>query len=253
LIRITSRAFRLTSKRKATVNERISRLRSRYFFAAVFFCLAAALTLIATRTDLGVWSLPLSWLSFDLGGVALAYLVNWKTVFGKTAAGSLRLGHVLVMLPYLALTWGVWHLQIWISKEPISNEIAPGLFVGRRCRLAQMPSGTSKVIDFTAEFSGEGAARRTVQWLSIPILDGCGPDLDDYRAGFAFVGDPGDSKIYMHCANGHGRSVTFACALLVKLGIASTLEDAIAMVLGRRARASLNQEQRKSLQRVFLS
>jgi protein-tyrosine phosphatase len=83
----------------------------------------------------------------------------------------------------------------------------------------------------------------------VPVLDGCAPNATDYETAFAFVGELRDSALYICCANGHGRSVTFACALLMKLGIAATAEDAVTMITERRQRASLNREQLRSLQR----
>jgi hypothetical protein len=231
------------------VFRRVGWLRSRYLYAGVFLCLAAAIVVIECTNTLGWWSLPLFWLSLDLVGVGLAYLVNWKTIFGKMAAGSLGIGHVVVMLPYLAFAWSVWHLHNWIRAEPIWDSVAPGLFVGRRCRFDQLPSGIAKVLDFTAEFPGDRQTRRTLSWRSVPVLDGCAPDSTDYQAAFAFVGESGDSALYICCANGHGRSATFACALMMKLGITRTAEDAVAMVTERRHGASLNREQLRSLRR----
>jgi hypothetical protein len=204
----------------------------------------------ARRTEVGSATILPVWFSVDLWVVGLAYLVNWKTVFGKTPDGSLRIGHRIVMLPYLAFCWTVWHLQNLLSAEPIWNEVAPGFIVGRRCRFSQLPPGTSKVIDFTAEFAGDKATRRAVQWLIIPVLDGCAPDLKDYQTGFAFLGEPGESAIYLCCANGHGRSATFACALLMKLAKAPTPQAAVETVVSGRRRASLNGEQLRSLRRI---
>jgi hypothetical protein len=226
-------------------------LRSRHFYAAVFLSLAAALVVVGSRNEFGWWSLLVYWLSLDLAGVGLAYLVNWKTIFGKTAGGSLRIGPLVVMLPHLAITWSVWHLHHWMRAEPIWDPIAPGLFVGRRCRFDQLPPGTAKVLDFTAEFPGDRQTRRTLKWLSVPLLDGCAPGADDYQTAFAFLAEPGDSVLYMYCANGHGRSATFACALLIKLGLAPTPEAAVEMVTQRRHGASPNQEQVRSLQQAL--
>jgi hypothetical protein len=228
-------------------------VRSRYVFAGVFFCSAAMLIELAREGGLRYSAIVLAWFSFDLVVVGLAYLSNWKTVFGKTATGSLRIAPLVLMLPYLAVCWAVWHLQNLLSTEPIWNEVAPGIFVGRRCRLEEMPPGISKVIDFTAEFPGDRAARRTVQWLSIPVLDGCAPEPEQYQSGFAFLGEPQTSATYLYCANGHGRSATFSCALLRKRGIAATPGDAVVMVVQRRHGASLNGEQLRSLQQQELA
>jgi protein-tyrosine phosphatase len=112
-----------------------------------------------------------------------------------------------------------------------------------------MPPGTSHVLDFTAEFPGDKNARRTVKWLSIPVLDGCAPKPADYRKGFTFLDGSPEPIVYVCCAKGRGRSATFASALLLKKGIAHTPEVAIATVETQRYRASLNNGQIKSLER----
>ncbi len=220
-------------------------LGSRYVFAATFWGLGTVL--LVTRRESWVWTAALTWLSVDLWLVGLAYLLNWTRIFGKTARGSLQASHVVLMLPYLFVTWGVWHFQNLLSREPIWAQIAPDLFVGRKCRSDQMPPQIVGVIDFTAEFPGDKSARRTLQWLSIPVLDGCAPISADYRNALSFLNDLGQGAVYLCCANGHGRSVTGACVLLVKRGEAATLDEALGKVSERRPRASLNREQRQSL------
>lgn len=201
---------------------------------------------VATNAN-WIFAVLLSWLSLDLGLVGLAYLWRWNTIFGKTAAGSLRMGRATLMLPYLALTWIVWRVHHWVARGPIWNEVSSGVFVGRRCRLRQLPPEASTVIDFTAEFAGDKESRVKLNWLSIPVLDGCAPDSASFEQGFNFRDGTRRSGIYLCCANGHGRSATFACALLLKTRVAQTEDEAIAIVSQRRPGASLNPEQRRSL------
>jgi hypothetical protein len=222
-------------------------LRSRYAYAAVFFCLGAAVLVTIANNVHWIWTMLLFWLAADFWLVALAYVLRWNTIFGKTAAGSIRVSRAAMMMPYLALTWVVWHLHHWVLREPIWNEVGAGLFVGRRCRLRQLPPGTSTVVDFTAEFTGDKASRLALKWLSVPVLDGCAPDSTGYEAAFNFLDAPLPLGVYLCCANGHGRSATFACALLLKLRVARTEEEAIAIVCRGRPGASLNREQARSL------
>src|SRR5262249_24044909 len=150
----------------------------------------------------------------------------------------------LLLLPYLAFTWIVWRLQTALQREPIWNQIAPKIFAGRRCRCEQLPPGVARVIDFTAEFPGNLRGARAVRWLSIPVLDGCAPSPADCRLGFAFRDEDPESAVYVCCANGHGRSMTLVCALLMKLGVAEAPDEAIAFVSKCRPKASLNTNSR---------
>jgi hypothetical protein len=224
-----------------------TRLRSRYAYAAAFLTLGALLFSTSRNSTNWILMVALCWMSLDLWLVGLAYVLRWNTVFGKTAAGSMDTARAALMMPYLALTWGVWRLQHWLARDPIWNEISSGIFVGRRCHLGQLPSDTSTVIDFTAEFPGDKQSRIALKWLSIPVLDGCAPDSTSYEKTFKFLDGPRPTGIYLCCANGHGRSATFACALLLKLGLAATEDEAIAIVSQRRPGASLNREQRRSV------
>jgi hypothetical protein len=228
---------------------RRSILRSRYVYAAVFIALGGLLVKAARDSANLALSIPILWLALDLFLLSVAYLAGWWTLFGKTSDGSMRPLRLVLMAPYLALLWTIWGIQERLSGGPAWNQIVPGIFVGRRCRFEQLPPGTSHVLDFTAEFPGDKKARRTVKWLSIPVLDGCAPKPADYQKGFTFLDGSPESIVYVCCAKGRGRSATFASALLLKKGIAHTPEVAIATVETQRYRASLNNGQIKSLER----
>jgi hypothetical protein len=231
------------------VARRTITLRSRYVYAAVFILLGALLVKAASDSENLPLSAPLLWLALDLFLLSVAYLVGWWTLFGKTSDGSMRVARVVLMAPYLGLLWTIWAIQAGLSDGPAWNQIVPGIFVGRRCPFGKLPPGTSHVIDFTAEVPGDKKSRRTVKWLSIPVLDGCAPKPADYQKGFAFTDNFPESIVYVCCAKGHGRSATFAAALLLKKGIAHTTKEAIETVETRRHRASLNNGQIKSLER----
>jgi hypothetical protein len=143
-------------------------LRSRYAYAVAFSCLGAVVLAAIARNADWIWTVLLSWLAADFWLVALAYVLRWNTIFGKTAAGSIRMSRAVMMMPYLAMTWVVWRLQHWLVREPIWNEVREGLFVGRRCRLRQLPPGTSTVVDFTAEFMGDKASRSEFEMAERP-------------------------------------------------------------------------------------
>ena len=59
---------------------------------------------------------------------------------------------------------------------------------------------------------------------------------------------PGD--VYIHCAEGHGRTALVATSLLLARGDVQSAEEANAWVLDRRPLTRLNAAQRKTLNQV---
>jgi protein-tyrosine phosphatase len=223
-------------------------LRGRYAFATCFFCLGLILIRTAANLSNAVAASLAAWLSFDLFVLAAVYIFQMPTVFGKTRRGSMRPIPAILMMPFLLTAWTVWWLQKSLLREPPWHEVAPGTFVGRRCRPAEFPPNTSTVIDCTAEFPTNRAARRSLRWLSIPVLDGCAPTWKDCLAACDFVEEAANSAVFVYCANGHGRSVTVAAVLLIRRGLSRTPQAAVEAITRCRPKASLNVEQWKFLE-----
>jgi hypothetical protein len=215
----------------------------RYTYAVLFLCGSVALFVAAWLETHTAATIIDGWFAVDLLVVAVAYLWGIALVFGKTPHGSMRLLVALPMLPFLLATWIVWRIQTTILAEPIWNEVVPGLWVGRRCRWRQLPPGVTSIIDCTAGFPSDGVSRRTMRWLSLPILDGCAPTWGDCLQAFKFIDQESNPALFVCCAQGHGRSVTLAAVLLMKWGLAATAREAFEMIKRHRPGASLNGEQ----------
>ena len=56
-----------------------------------------------------------------------------------------------------------------------------------------------------------------------------------------------ETGVYIHCAQGHGRTGFFACALLLRRGLAATAAEAEARVVAARPGVKLRQAQRAFL------
>ena len=91
------------------------------------------------------------------------------------------------------------------------NEVAPGLFAGRRPLAGELPSQVLLVVDLAAEFIECRAVRTACRYISAPVLD---TGIMDEAAFVALVQEvaqwPG--PVYIHCAQGHGRTGTLAAA-----------------------------------------
>jgi protein-tyrosine phosphatase len=56
-----------------------------------------------------------------------------------------------------------------------------------------------------------------------------------------------ETVVLVHCAQGHGRTASFVALLLGRLGIASTVEDAVALIQACRPLARMSRSQRRSV------
>ena len=228
-------------------------IQTRNLIAGVFAALGAILLWRAITSERLPLALILGWISLDLFLVSIAYLRQNSRAFGKTDDGTMRPLRAIVMAPFLCFTWAVWQLQNLCSREPAWSEATPGLFVGRRCPFACLPPKTTTVIDLTAEFPTPREIRRHTKVVCLPTLDGCPPNLADCLRLFDLLDSIRDSVVYVHCANGHGRSVTFVAALLTVRGLAETPDAAIEKLRRCRPKASPNAGQRDFLQELARS
>ena len=118
----------------------------------------------------GVWLGGFGWLllwpagSFLLIGGAYAHL--GPRVCGKRADGRLAWWAVLLLLPYLLMTWTVWHVIRLLSRETCCDEVAPGVWVGRRPFVRDLPANISLIVDLTAEFP---APRSPAPWADLSV------------------------------------------------------------------------------------
>lgn len=191
----------------------------------------------------GLWILL--WPASVMVAVSLAYLTKHPGAFGKRPDGTLPL--------WAWLVWGPWFVYMWIAhegarrltKEPVANEVAPRIWVGRRPHAGELPPNITIVVDLCAEFPAGKGVRDGRTYLTIPTLDATSPTPDELRRAIADVlATPGDA--FIHCAFGHGRSATVAAGVLVERGDAS-LETVEALMKAKRPRIGLNRIQLAAL------
>lgn len=213
----------------------------------VFLVIAGVLVYVAVvmRETSWAWVAAAGWLAGVLLAVWVVYLINAPGAFMKRSAGS---------LPWYA--WAVWApIFIWqwighefvraFQQEPVANEVAPGVWVGRRPRARELPPGIALVVDLCAEMAVAPGVKTGRAYLTIPTLDARAPTSMQIAAAVDQVLTAG-GPAFIHCAFGHGRSATLAAAVLVRRGDA-TLEDVEARMKAIRPRIGLNAHQRAAL------
>ncbi len=209
----------------------------------IFFLVAAALLIAHVFIHRG-FAFLLLWpalCSLIVGG---AYLGLGPGVFGKRPDGSMKLGTVVLLLPYLLYQWGVWHLLRLLRKEKPYDELIPGVLIGRRLMPAEFPPGVTLVVDLTSEFPEPPKIRRGRKYYSLPILDGHFPDRSQLKRVLEILASH-SGTVYIHCAEGHGRTRTLAAAWLLQNGFAQTAQEAIARVQMKRPLVRLHKRQRE--------
>lgn len=215
-------------------------------YAVFFLGLGAWLLVVALSGHAG--GLLLAWPAASLLLVGAAYAGLGPRVLGKRPDGRLAWWAVLLLGPFLLLTWLVWHGQRLLSREDCGHEVAPGLWLGRRAFGRELPRGVSLVVDVTAEFPAP-VFPAGVSYLCVPILDGSAPPERVLRDLVAKA-DAWPGPVYIHCAQGHGRSALVMAAVLLARGLAPDAPGAEALLRRARPAVGLKRAQRRLLERL---
>jgi protein-tyrosine phosphatase len=220
--------------------------------AVLFLHFSAGFAFFAVGTN-PIIAAMLVWLATSLALVALAYAGFPRFAFAKDPrTGRIPATRKALLLPYLAMTWGLWHLLRAVGREAACVPLSPGLTIGRRLLRSEYPSDVATIVDLTWEFERVVPTKEGVRYELIPILDAASlspRELAEVAARIASLPRP----LYVHCAQGHGRTAMVAAAVLLSVGIAESGEDALWQVRAARPGARPNRRQRESLLAVVTS
>jgi len=212
-------------------------------YSIVFFLITSLLVFHAWSSR--QWLLLYPAISF--GFVSFAYLTNSAQIFGKKANGKLGVINKMALLPYLAYVWLTWHMINIIRRERAYDRLTPDLIIGRRTRL--VPDTVQSVVDLTCEFEEYDDVLEKRVYFSFPILDGCPPNpIDFWQVVDRIANLP--CPIYVHCAEGHGRTCTIAAALLLHRKCAEGLKEALYLIQSVRPQAKLGKSQSDFLKTI---
>jgi hypothetical protein len=185
----------------------------------------------------------LLWPALSCIVLAGAYGFNRPTwVCGKSPSGRIALLLLLTNLPWLVFTWVAWLLVVLFSREASVNPIA-----GTQVSISRYPllgvdlSGFDRVFDLTAEFPLFYKPTKA-QYHCLPNLDGTA--LHNFQP---LCNVNAEEKILVHCAQGHGRSATFAAILLARIAGYATPLDAYQAIAAARPGAKMASSQRVQL------
>jgi protein-tyrosine phosphatase len=217
-------------------------------YALIFFLLSTCLVTLAVSLGGLYWLLL--WPAFDGLWLSAGYTGLGPRVCGKRPDGRLAWWAVVLLLPYLGLTWLVWHLNRAVSRERPCHEVAPALWVGRRPFAHELPPDVSLVVDLTAEFIAHPEVLRGRTYVCLPTLDLSAPEEKAFQHLVSRVTD-WQGTVYVHCAAGHGRSAAVAAAVLIARGLAGSVEEAENVMRKVRPGIRLAPAQRSLLLRII--
>lgn len=186
----------------------------------------------------------LMWLGACFAILGLAYGCSWPRIFGKQHRGYLSWWSWVVFFPLHLYSLAVWHLIRLLSREPIFDPMTKDITIGRRVLPHELPMGTEVIVDLTAEFAEPAAIRSLPGYHHFPILDASTP-LQKHLVKFIRALPPG--RLYIHCAQGHGRTALFTLALLKIRRPDLAFSSAQEMLLRARPGARMN-----ALQQLFI-
>ena len=231
-------------------------------FALVFGLLGAALAARSAGLADGVWR-PRAFGEMYLA----ACFLTLAAIYGFREAGvsveDLLLRPVwsivvrVVLLPFLVVGAVALYVARWFDREGLLNPVVPGLFIGRLPFPSELPelraAGIEAVLNLCWEFPRLSGldADSAIEMVRSPILDGSPPSDRQFQAAVQRVeqwraeGRP----VLIHCAQGHGRTATITAAILIRLGLASDVDEALSLIVAARPLAKPSRQQEAALRR----
>ena len=214
----------------------------------ILFSILGALLLVYALAN-GNWFLILLWPALSCGLIASGYLGWGPSEKKKKPDGSLSLLSLSLLLPYLLYAWTAWHIVRIFSRESPYHSLGSELKFGRRLLSSELPEGTQTVVDLTSEFPEPAALRAAVTYISFPMLDASSL-APAHLAAFAQDLCSAQRPIYIHCAQGHGRTGLITALFLIACGKATNVEDAMRQIQLQRPLAKLSPVQKSALQQA---
>ncbi|KAL4442129.1 hypothetical protein ABPG77_011390 [Micractinium sp. CCAP 211/92] len=199
------------------------------------------------------WPLPMriTLLYVTLVAVLVAVAASTRAT-ARRCRGMFGKGPVTgrVPWPFILLLWP-YHLCVQIvcwfyrasSGERVFDQIADRLYLGGwPLSRAMLPSPNCAIVDVTNEL---------LRWVSVPayrpvlVFESWAPEPEAMEAAVEWaLGQQAQGRdVFCHCTHGHGRSAVTAAAILMAMGKADTVEEALARLVKARPGVKPNYRQ----------
>lgn len=192
--------------------------------------------------SLGGWWHLLHWLSLSFLALVLAYAGIVPRIFAKRQDGTIPAWSKILHLPFMFGLWLMWSIVRILSRENAIDQVADDLYIGRRLNEGELWIEFANYIDLTHEFEEASDIRISPGYINLPILDGDVPTADELTQTINAL-KPG--RTFVHCAQGHGRTVVFALGLLARHKKIESYEAGLAMLKAARPGIAINRKQKQ--------
>jgi hypothetical protein len=182
--------------------------------------------------------------------LAEGYLGLGGKVLGKRSDGSIRWYMIPVAFPYFIYCWSKWLIMRLFTDEAAFDRILPYLYIGRFAFPRAIPANVRCIVDLAAEFPEPAKSRKERRYIGVPVLDGWIPTKKEFLSLLETLRTV-EGPIYLHCAEGHGRSGTIAVGFLILIGEAVDTQEALDKLRGIRPRIRLESCQRQFLKQML--
>jgi len=167
-------------------------------------------------------SLIFLWMALDFWLFSFIYFfgqVNLGVclIHKNKKTGKVPLLARIIHFPYLKAVYLIWLWKKNYMNEDPYAKVADGIYVGKYPRdyPENFPDDATIVADLTVEFSAPAKMVHNLGYYCYPCLDFVLSEEVVMLAELAIeLAKKRQDQIYIHCANGHGRSATLAAMLL---------------------------------------
>ena len=210
----------------------------------VFGVLMAAISFVFAYAGLALqgFGYILLWPAIDFFLLSWAYCFKGSSghvLMGKNEeTGQIGWANFLLFLPWHALYYASWRIKHLLRGEHVYDSVGHGMYVGRLPIHfpEHFPVDCQVIVDLTGEMSAVKASLKGRRYYNAGCIDRLMPDPVALE-GIArtLLKEREDVGMYIHCANGHGRSGVFAAIMLVSRGVVEDLDDAKKYLKEKRA------------------
>jgi Dual specificity phosphatase, catalytic domain len=181
-----------------------------------------------------------AWLGLNFCALAIGHIAGTPAILGKKRTGILASWSWVLFFPLHLYTIIIWHLYRILNTESPFNRVAENLIIGRRLLPGELSFSVENYIDLTAEFEEPAPLRCSLAYTSFPIFDGSIPKKSDLDRIFSELRE---GALYIHCAQGHGRTGLVAAAYLLFTNRVTSADEGISILQKARSQLRLSREQ----------
>lgn len=222
--------------------------------ACVLALAAVSVGIVATLAESWFGKVFCGWFSLSLSWLSLVYATGSPCWLGKRPGGRMPGWSRWLLAPWLVLQDLVWRCSLpWtlpISRVDERVWLGPRLGPPQECLLSERQ--VMAILDLTSEFAEPQSLRSGRAYLCLPVLDATAPTSAQLAQAVAWIRER-RAPVYIHCAQGHGRSAMVAAAWLLASGQAGDVDDALRILRSVRPRVRLHRGQLRALRDWFFS